>query len=181
MWSPRPTVPLVNFSFSNPTSLPPHEQNNLDIMSSQPSSSSSGTSRFTFVSGNEQSEARSHAMKEHWKRRHQRNHEAKAHHRKRSSRTLLPRSKSGLGEGAFSAAYPNSSSESELQREENINANHQKQPSVPAQLLNGMSFALSTSRPDPFQTCPVHLTSQHQKLLYHCPSTSIHYCWYFAN
>lgn len=106
-------------------------------------------------------------MKEHWKRRHQRNHEAKAHDRKRSSRILLPRPKSGLGEGVFSAAYPNSSSESELQREENIDENHQKQPSVPAQLLNGMSFALSTSKPDPFQTCPIHLTSQHQKLLYH--------------
>lgn len=140
-------------------------------MSSQQSSSSSETSRFAFVSGNEQSEARSHAMKEHWKRRHRRNQEAKAHHRKRSSRILLPRSNSGLGEGVFSAAYPNSSSESELHREENIDENHQKQPSIPAQLLNGMSFALSTSQPDPFQTCPIHLTSQHQKLLYHCAST----------
>lgn len=43
-----------------------------------------------------------------------------------------------------------------------------KHPCIAAQLLCGVSYALSSSRVDPFQTCPVHLTSQHQKLLHHC-------------
>ncbi|KAJ5178826.1 Protein of unknown function DUF3468 [Penicillium capsulatum] len=136
-------------------------------MSPSPSSSSSGTPRYKFVSGNEQSEARSHAMKEHWKRRHQRKHETGAHHRNRSSRTLLPRAKSGSNDEDSSATNPSSSSVSEQQRERDMVGNRENKHSVPAQLLNGMGFALSTSRPDPFQTCPVHLTSQHQKLLYH--------------
>ncbi|KAJ5233157.1 hypothetical protein N7468_006113 [Penicillium chermesinum] len=135
-------------------------------MAPSPSSSSGGTPQFRFVSENEQSAARSHAMREHWKLRHQRNHEAKARHR-RSSRTLLPRSKSSSNEADGQGANPSSPSELKTQREADPRENRETLPSVPAQLLNGMGLALATSRPDPFQTCPVHLTSQHQKLLYH--------------
>ncbi|KAJ5666996.1 hypothetical protein N7507_002860 [Penicillium longicatenatum] len=133
-------------------------------MSPPSSSSSSGTSQFAFVFGNIQSEARSHAMKEHWKRRNQHKKEANRYSRKRSSRTLLPRS---------------TTSSSGLQQDEDgdgdvdvdvgvgVDGNREEHHGISAQLLCGVSHALSSSRPDPFQTCPVHLTSQHQKLLHH--------------
>lgn len=98
-------------------------------------------------------------MKEHWKRRNQHKKEANRYSRKRSSRTLLPRS---------------TSSSSGLQQDEDgdvdveVDGNREEHHGIPAQLLCGVSHALSSSRPDPFQTCPVHLTSQHQKLLHHC-------------
>ena len=97
-------------------------------------------------------------MKEHWKRRN-RHKEANRYNRKRPSRTLLPRS---------------SSSSSGLQHDVDVDEdvdvveNQEEHHGIPAQLLGGVSYALSSSRPDPFQTCPVHLTSQHQKLLHHC-------------
>ncbi|KAJ5202309.1 hypothetical protein N7449_004388 [Penicillium cf. viridicatum] len=53
----------------------------------------------------------------------------------------------------------------------NVANNREKYSSIPAQLLCGVSYALPSSKPDPFQTCPVHLTSQHQKLLHHWIST----------
>lgn len=131
-------------------------------MSQRASSSSSGTTQFTFVSGNTQSEARSHAMREHWKRRHKHNQETKSNHRRKSSRALLPRSKNG------DISPPKSNNSPEW--EHDLVDNREKDTSIPAQLLCGMSSALSSSssRPDPFQTCPVHLTSQNQRLLHHC-------------
>lgn len=165
----------------------PHGPNR--TMSPRPSSSSSGTgtgpgtgtatgsgntttSQFTFVTGNIQSEARSHAMREHWKRRHKRNQEAKSSTRKKAStsasRTLLPRSTSasnGEEEGGSTAT----TSSSGLRPDGSLDgAKKHSQPGIPAQMFCGMSYALSSARPDPFQTCPVHLTSQHQKLLHHC-------------
>lgn len=136
-------------------------------MSPPVSSSSSGTSHFKFVMGGIQSEARSHAMKEHWKRRNQ-HKEANKHIRKRSSRTLLPRSTS-------------SSSGVQQDEDSDVVENQEENQGIPAQLLCGTSCALSSSRPDPFQTCPVHLTSQHQKLLHHCTyEDSRHRClWKF--
>jgi hypothetical protein len=137
-------------------------------MSPRASSSSSGMSQFTFVTGNIQPEARSHAMREHWKRRHQQNQEAKTSHQKRLSRQLPLRSKGGNNAHASSSA--DAISPSVLQYGEDMDAfnNQEHHRGVPAQLLGGMSYALLSSRPDPFQTCPVHLTSQHQKLLHHC-------------
>lgn len=132
-------------------------------MSQRASSSSSGSNQFTFVSGNIQSEARSHAMREHWKRRHKRNQEAKSNRTRKTSRNLLPRSmnsdeplSSELRQGTVGIEKAN--------EKETGNAG----AGIPAQLLCGMGYALSSSRPDPFQTCPVHLTSQHQRLLHHC-------------
>lgn len=152
-----------------------HDQNR--EMTSRASSSSSGTgsgsgtSQFTFVTGNIQSEARSHAMREHWKTRHKRNQEAKTSNRKKasSSRTLLPRrtSVSNEEEGSNTAATA-STSPSGLQHHGEVVGKKHSQPGIPAQMFCGMSYALSSARPDPFQTCPVHLTSQHQKLLHHC-------------
>ncbi|KAJ6085085.1 hypothetical protein N7499_004714 [Penicillium canescens] len=136
-------------------------------MSPRDSSSSSGTHRFTFVTGNIHSEARSHAMKEHWKRRHQRNQEAKAYYQRRTSRTLSLRSKSRFNEYVSPSEGASSSSGLPEFGDMDMIRNREKYPGIPAQLLSGMSSALSSSRPDPFQTCPIHLTSQHQKLLHH--------------
>ncbi|CAL5870520.1 uncharacterized protein PFLUO_LOCUS4757 [Penicillium psychrofluorescens] len=142
-------------------------------MSPRDSISSKGKSEFTFVTENTQSEARSFAMREHWKRRHLRNQEAKAYRPKRSSRTLLPHSKSGPNEDISSSA--DGSSSSGLQQDGDVDMDvaesREKPPSICSQLLCGVSYALSSSRPDPFQTCPIHLTSQHQKLLHHWIST----------
>lgn len=42
------------------------------------------------------------------------------------------------------------------------------QRGFPSQALSGMNHALAGSRLDPFDMFPVHLTSQHHKLLHHC-------------
>lgn len=144
-------------------------------MSPRASSSSSGTPQFTFVTGNSQSEARSHAMKEHWKRRHQHNQKAKTHHQKRLSRNLPLLPKSGINEAVSPPEDEISFSGLQQNCDINVVNNGEKYSSIPAQLLCGVSYALSSSKPDPFQTCPVHLTSQHQKLLHHCT----YYDWGF--
>ncbi|KAJ5116021.1 hypothetical protein N7456_000369 [Penicillium angulare] len=130
-----------------------------------------GTSQFTFVAENNQSEARSHAMRQHWKGRHKRNRESKASHQRIASlpRPLLPQATSVADDGSSPVRHRNSDGNKSPHRE----AGNKKpqQPGIPTQLVCGMSYALSSSRPDPFQTCPVHLTSQHQKLLYHWIST----------
>ncbi|KAJ5865302.1 uncharacterized protein N7529_007218 [Penicillium soppii] len=140
-------------------------------MSSRDSSSSSGTPQFAFVTGNIQSEARSHAMKEHWKRRHQRNKEAKACHQRNLSRNMPLRSKGRSNEDVSTSEDTNRSSGLPEVGNMDIVGNQEKSPGIPTQLLCGVSYALSSSRPDPFQTCPVQLTTQHQKLLHHWIST----------
>jgi hypothetical protein len=107
-------------------------------------------------------------MKEHWKRRRQRNQEVKAYYQRRSSRTLTLHSKSRFNEHVSTPEDASSSSGLPEVGDMDMVRNREKRPSIPAQLLCGLSCALSSSRPDPFQTCPVHLTSQHQKLLHHC-------------
>ncbi|KAJ5716018.1 uncharacterized protein N7483_013199 [Penicillium malachiteum] len=139
-------------------------------MSPRPSSGSNGAAQFMFVTEETQSEARSQAMREHWKRRHRRNQESKASHGKRPSRSLLPRLKEGHGEASSTSG---TSSPSSFQRtggttgSDNNQQSRENQQGIPAQLLCGMNFALANSKTDPFQTCPVHLTTQHQKLLHH--------------
>lgn len=139
-------------------------------MSPRDSSSSSRTTQFAFVTGNIQSEARSHAMKEHWKRRHQRNKEAKAHHQRNSSRKLPLRPRNRCNEYASTSEYASGSSELQSSGHMDLVDNQEKHSGIPSQVSCGVICALSSSRPDPFQTCPVHLTSQHQKLLHHCTS-----------
>ncbi|KAL2839802.1 hypothetical protein BJY01DRAFT_219001 [Aspergillus pseudoustus] len=134
--------------------------------------------QFTFVTGSIQPEARSHAMREHWKRRRQHTWETKTTRKKMppASRTLLPRSTSSSNEEVPTSAEASGSSalgevggaDGDVRRGRDV---AQRERGIPAQLLCGMSDALSSSRPDPFQTCPVHLTSQHQKLLHHWIST----------
>ncbi|KAJ5620224.1 hypothetical protein N7510_004208 [Penicillium lagena] len=132
-------------------------------MSNRDSSSSSEPRQFAFVNANSQSESRSHAMREHWKQRNRRKQETKSHHR-RASRKLLPRSERN---GDASHRQDNTTDSSPGWLKDQSGDNREKDLNVAAQLLCGVTRALSTSRPDPFQTCPVRLTSQHQKLLHH--------------
>ncbi|KAK9235706.1 hypothetical protein V1525DRAFT_347776 [Lipomyces kononenkoae] len=48
-----------------------------------------------------------------------------------------------------------------------IDSNEEIMAGVPFQALTGMNHALAVASVDPFDTCPVKLTSQHQKLLHH--------------
>jgi hypothetical protein len=101
-------------------------------------------------------------MREHWKRRHKRNQEAKSNRTRKTSRNLLPRSMNS-DEPSSSELQQSTAGIEKAKEKETGNAG----AGIPAQLLCGMGYALSSSRPDPFQTCPVHLTSQHQRLLHH--------------
>lgn len=141
-------------------------------MSPPPFSFSGVPSQYTFVTGDGQAEARSHAMREHWKRRHQRNHQADIRHRNRSSRTLLPRSEVSSSQTNSLTSRTSSFSGLERYRDDSETEHQATQSGIPAQLLSGLSNALSSARPDPFQTCPIHLTGQHQKLLHHCAWTA---------
>ena len=139
------------------------ERENKQTMSQQAPSLSGRTPQFTFVSGNIQSEARSHAMREHWKQRHKRNELAKSNHGRRTSRNLLPRSSSSEGFSSTKSRQRLAGVDEEKEKDaDNVGSG------IPAQILCGIGYALSTSRPDPFQTCPIFLTSQHQRLLHHC-------------
>jgi len=139
--------------------------------------------RFAFVSVNNQADARSHAMREHWRQRHSRKNSEK---NKRTQPKLLPtpscsadrvqkprdlasRDNSPRSSGSQTSPAKHSeaiSSELELYRH-----SQDKPLGIAVQLLNGMSHALSTSRLDPFQQFPVELTPQHHKLLHHCTFT----------
>ncbi|KAL3454198.1 hypothetical protein BJX65DRAFT_301984 [Aspergillus insuetus] len=149
-----------------------------DIPGTDSSTGQRTTFKFTFVTGSIQREARSHAMREHWRRRRQHNWETKTSHKKipSVSRTLLPRSTTRSDEEVPTPAGMSGSSalgevggaDGDVRRDSDA---AQREQGIPSQLLSGISYALSSSRPDPFQTCPVHLTSQHQKLLHHWIST----------
>jgi hypothetical protein len=136
--------------------------------------------RFAFVTETSQSNARSHAMREHWRQRHSRNNSTKT---RRTQPKLLPnilsaadrgtrshesltRQHSSRSRGSQSSGRQcseSSSNETETDREERVEL-----VGVPSQLLSGLSRALSSARLDPFQTFPVQLTSKHHKLLHHC-------------
>lgn len=136
--------------------------------------------RFAFVTETSQSNARSHAMREHWRQRHSRNNSTKT---RRFQPKLLPNISSAADRGPKLhevSTHPRSSrsrgSPSSGQQCSETSSNETDQEhddrieriGVPSQLLSGVGRALSSSRLDPFQTFPVQLTSQHHKLLHHC-------------
>lgn len=146
--------------------------------------------RFAFVSENNQADARSHAMREHWRQRHIRNNSGK---HKRIQPKLLPspvssssadrvqKSRDHSGRDRSTRSHgsqdsPAKQSEATSSEMELIRADGNKLIGITPQLLSGMSHALSTSRLDPFQQFPVELTPQHHKLLHHCTSTAC-YSW----
>jgi hypothetical protein len=120
-------------------------------------------------------------MKEHWKRRHQRNKEAKACHQRKISRNMPLRSKGRSNEDVSTSEDTNRSSGLPEVGNMDVVGNQEKSPGIPTQLLCGVSYALSSSRPDPFQTCPVQLTTQHQKLLHHCAYEDLAACGNFTD
>ncbi|KAK9448229.1 uncharacterized protein V1518DRAFT_433884 [Limtongia smithiae] len=126
--------------------------------------SSKENSQFTFVSENNSAEARSHAMREHWKQRRKRSSEST---RQRSLRPLLPRL--GTERHTELASAENTSEYHKAAHAEESNSNESIDAilNVASQALLGFDRALAPSLPDPFQTCPVYLTSQHHKLLHH--------------
>jgi hypothetical protein len=138
-------------------------------MSRRNSSSASEAPQFTFVTENSKPEARSHAMREHWKQRRRRKQESKSSHRQ-SSQTLFPRAELNDDDddddpGRF---QDNVLGLSVPWEQDDSDDNGGKDPNITTQILRGVNRALSTSMTDPFQTCPIRLTSQHQKLLHHC-------------
>jgi hypothetical protein len=136
--------------------------------------------RFAFVTETSQSNARSHAMREHWRQRHSLNNSTKT---RRVQPKLLPNISSAADRGTKPDQVRTSSRSSRSRRSPNSGRPCSETSSnetdrecderieligVPSQLLGGVSRALSSSRLDPFQTFPVQLTSQHHKLLHHC-------------
>jgi hypothetical protein len=142
--------------------------------------------RFAFVSENNQADARSHAMREHWRKRHSRNNSGKS--KRIQPKPLLPSTASpadriqkltpsrnrsfGSHDSQSSTAKHSEASSGEM---ELCRATGDKPLGITPQLLSGMSHALSTSRLDPFQQFPVELTPQHHKLLHHCESKACYF------
>lgn len=142
----------------------------------------------TFVTEENRDGVRSHAMREHWKRRR---HILTSHGNKRSQRTprqILPNPGGIYSEGTPSA--PNSISSATVSSQpsdgstDSLPAIASDMPTypntlpdedrsaiidgIPSQALSGMNLALSCSRLDPFDKFPIKLTVQHHKLLHHC-------------
>ncbi|KAJ8098564.1 hypothetical protein POJ06DRAFT_292159 [Lipomyces tetrasporus] len=156
--------------------------------------------RFTFVFEKSQAGIRSHAMREYWKQRHKTKRE---HHLRQTPQRLLPRTAPATS-GDSHARQPTASDPSiDGQYLDNLHSLHEQSlesiylseldllaaatgtdrneaniAGVPTQALTGMNHALADVKLDPFDTCPVKLTSEHQKLLHHW--LSIHATMIFA-
>ncbi|KAE8309787.1 hypothetical protein BDV41DRAFT_419970 [Aspergillus transmontanensis] len=149
---------------------------------SHSSGAEDGGSRFAFVTEGTLAEARSHAMREHWRQRQRRKQKSED---RRTQRKILPH----RSPVENSKPKPNCASEPVVEYhstedvfllhqpsptriktrysdygEDNINAQY---PGVPEQALTGLNHALASSRLDPFEMFPVQLTSNHHKLLHH--------------
>ncbi|KAK9491414.1 hypothetical protein V1508DRAFT_357993 [Lipomyces doorenjongii] len=168
-------------------------------LDTQSSSTPAKSPRFTFVHEKSQAGIRSHAMREYWKQRHKtkRGHPVRQTPQKLLPRTAPATS----GAGQARQAAPSDSSvhgqymddlhfldeqglesiylsELELLAADlatdlatDIVRNDANIKGVPVQALTGMNHALAAVRFDPFDTCPVKLTTEHQKLLHHWLST----------
>ncbi|OAA75116.1 tachykinin family protein [Akanthomyces lecanii RCEF 1005] len=148
---------------------------------------------FVFVSEQDQSSVRSHAMREHWKQRH---HSRELKRRKSLSQVHRPlRPNTGhKSSGSISATSRTSHSSSAsptkpstppkagaASKDAQISASGilgglfsalgsgvmLNGGGIPAQLLEGVNRALACSQLDPFDAFPVRLTSEHHKLLHH--------------
>ncbi|GMG04757.1 unnamed protein product [Aspergillus oryzae var. brunneus] len=141
---------------------------------SHSSGAEDGGSRFAFVTEGTLAEARSHAMREHWRQRQRRKQKSEDH---RTQRKILPH-RSPVED---SKPKPNGASEPVVEYhstedvfllhqpsptriktrysdygEDNIKAQY---PGVPEQALTGLNHALASSRLDPFEMFPVQLTN----------------------
>ncbi|KAK9237770.1 hypothetical protein V1525DRAFT_402880 [Lipomyces kononenkoae] len=143
--------------------------------------------RFAFVLEKNQPGIRSHAMRESWKQRQKKKRERPF---QQAPRRLLPRTvpaTSGsshnkqltISAPLIETRYTNNLQERELDPiyvtelrlapdiATEIWTNEDKAARVPSQVLTGINHTLAGVRVDPFDMCPVKLTSQHQKLLHH--------------
>ncbi|KAB8238030.1 uncharacterized protein BDW43DRAFT_262897 [Aspergillus alliaceus] len=142
-----------------------------------------GGSRFAFVTEGTLAEARSHAMREHWRQRQRRKQKFED---RRSQRKILPQTSASPRD---SKTKSDSASESvvEYHNTEDVYLLHQRSSTriktrqanygngnitgeglgVPTQALTGLNHALASSRLDPFEMFPVQLTSKQHKLLHH--------------
>ncbi|CAG9952877.1 unnamed protein product [Clonostachys rosea f. rosea IK726] len=119
-------------------------------------------SSFAFVGNpNDTGEARSHAMRAHWKRRRQAKDDKKrrADSARQQVRQILPKD-------AYPAREDGTTSSSSTSGPPSIQLD-----GIPAQALAGMNRALACGCLDPFDMFPVKLTVQHHKLLHHWLST----------
>jgi hypothetical protein len=142
----------------------------------QNSTLSSMPSSVTFVSESSKSEARSHAMRQHWRQRQRRISKIKPQH-KQAYRKLLPSPIANTQVSKIEEAYANglvgrqndnSSTDDDQGDDDRVGVYKESDSNIAIQLLRGFDQALSTLTFDPFQTCPIHLTPQHHKLLHHC-------------
>ncbi|KAF7585567.1 hypothetical protein BBP40_010649 [Aspergillus hancockii] len=149
---------------------------------SQSSGADDGGSRFAFVTEGTLAEARSHAMREHWRQRQRRKQKSED---RRTQRKILPHRSSGEESKPKPDRVPGSVVE--YHNIEDVYLLHQhgtthiktstsghgnegvtsEVQGVPTQALAGLNHALASSRLDPFDMFPVELTSQHHKLLHH--------------
>lgn len=128
---------------------------------------------FLFVPDGAQQGARSHAMREHWKRRR---YEKKAAAQSGSSHTYRPIHPKGeiQATGLSIGSQPSSSRSYFTSVHSRAPTVAQSQPvsseGIPAQALQGMNHVLSCGRLDPFDAFPVKFSAEHHKLIHHCKS-----------
>ncbi|KAI0859805.1 tachykinin family protein [Xylaria cubensis] len=147
---------------------------------------------YTFVTGENSREGRSHAIRAHWRQRRQRmemQRQEREEQEQRPLRAILP----NVGRPPNDGEASQTQLISEPQLDFPANADHDVVNSpdedprdspvlpgevppgilegIPAQALSGMNVALGSSRLDPFDRFPVQLTSKHHRLLHHWIST----------
>ncbi|KAL1965840.1 hypothetical protein VTN77DRAFT_5161 [Rasamsonia byssochlamydoides] len=146
-----------------------------------------GARTFTFVTSQDDSRARSHAMRESWrKRKEQKQLQQQQSRPAPSSRRLVPKPSpaakhdeegsrisdpgtvSTSFDGQSQALTPMQWSEGSVSY---ADEHRQHPPGIAAQALTGMNHALAAVSLDPFDTFPVKLTARHHELLHHWLST----------
>lgn len=145
---------------------------------------SSNVATFAFVNDQNAHDSRSHAMREHWKKR-RRTKSLDVQSLPRSSylstsspvHPLLPASSSNSssnqstarasGSGGGSGSSSNNRKYGASKSSKKV-IGPSKELGFPAQALAGVNLALGSCRLDPFDQFPVKLTAQHHKLLLHC-------------
>ncbi|KAL1989037.1 hypothetical protein VTN96DRAFT_5800 [Rasamsonia emersonii] len=159
-----------------------------------------GARTFTFVTQQDDSRARSHAMRESWRKRKQQKLLQQSQSRSLpSSRRLVPKPAAAAAteqqedvSRTHTVSDPSTVSTTaddhqsqaltpmQWSADESATASHgdsshpdehRQQPlGVAAQALTGMNHALAAVSLDPFDTFPVRLTARHHELLHHCKS-----------
>ncbi|KAJ2986149.1 hypothetical protein NUW58_g5165 [Xylaria curta] len=147
---------------------------------------------YTFVTGDNGREGRSHAIRAHWRQRRQRmemQRREREEQEQRPLRTILPGAGGSSNDARASQTPPVSGlqpylpadldADADDSLDEDLRANPAPPTEftsgmlegIPAQALSGMNLALGSSRLDPFDRFPIKLTSNHHRLLHHWLST----------